>query len=87
MYKALNDQAPSYLRELIVPYCPSRPLRSLDGGFLVVPRVSKSKSGGRFFSYQAPLLWNQLPVLVWGADSLAIFKIRLKTFLYDTAYS
>uniref|UniRef100_A0A665UBY4 Reverse transcriptase domain-containing protein n=1 Tax=Echeneis naucrates TaxID=173247 RepID=A0A665UBY4_ECHNA len=86
-YKALNGQAPSYLRELIVPYYPSRPLRSLDGGLLVVPRVSKSKSGGRSFSYQAPLLWNQLPASVRGADSLVIFKTRLKTFLYDRAYS
>uniref|UniRef100_A0A665ULH4 Reverse transcriptase domain-containing protein n=1 Tax=Echeneis naucrates TaxID=173247 RepID=A0A665ULH4_ECHNA len=75
-YKALN-----------VPYCPSRPLRSLDGGLLVVPRVSKSKSGGRSFSYQASLLWNQLPASVRGADSLVIFKTRLKTFLYDRAYS
>ena len=39
-YKALHGQAPSYLKELIVPYCPSRTLRSQDAGFLVVPIVS-----------------------------------------------
>ena len=35
-YKALNDQVPSYLRELIVSYRPRRSLCSLDGGLLVV---------------------------------------------------
>ena len=29
----------------------------------VIPRVSKSRMGGRAFSYQAPLLWNQLPAV------------------------
>ena len=59
-YKALKGLAPSYLKDLIVPYCPNRSLRSLNAGLLVVPRVAKSRMGGRAFSYQAPLLWNQL---------------------------
>jgi len=45
------------------------------------------RMGGRAFSYQAHLLWNQLPVYVWEADTLSNFKIRLKTFLFDKAYS
>uniref|UniRef100_A0A8P4KLV1 Reverse transcriptase domain-containing protein n=1 Tax=Dicentrarchus labrax TaxID=13489 RepID=A0A8P4KLV1_DICLA len=86
-YKALHGQAPSYLKELIVPYYPSRTLRSLNAGLLVVPIVSKSRTGARAFSYQAPLLWNQLPVVVREADTLTTFKSRLKTFLFDKAYS
>ncbi|XP_071350987.1 uncharacterized protein [Trachinotus anak] len=86
-YKAINGQAPSYLGELIVPYFPNRILRSLNAGQLVVPRVSKSRMGGRAFSYQAPLLWNQLPVWVREADTLSTFKIRLKTVLFSKAYS
>uniref|UniRef100_A0A8P4GNX2 Reverse transcriptase domain-containing protein n=1 Tax=Dicentrarchus labrax TaxID=13489 RepID=A0A8P4GNX2_DICLA len=86
-YKALHGQAPSYLKELIVPYYPTRTLRSLNAGLLVVPIVSKSRTGARAFSYQAPLLWNQLPVVVREADTLTIFKSRLKTFLFDKAYS
>ncbi|TWW55952.1 putative RNA-directed DNA polymerase from transposon X-element [Takifugu flavidus] len=54
--------APSYLEELVISYQPNRPLRSQNAGLLVVPRVSRSRMGGRAFSYQAPLLWNQLPV-------------------------
>ena len=86
-YKALNGQAPSYLKELIIPYCPTRALRSKNAGLLVVPRVSKSTMGARAFSYQAPLLWNQLPVCVQAADTLYVFKSALKTFLFDKAYS
>jgi len=86
-YKALNGQAPSYLRELIVPYYPTRTLRSENAGLLVIPKVSKSRSGARAFSYQAPLLWNHLPVTVREADTVSTFKTRLKTFLFDKAYS
>jgi len=35
----------------------------------------------------APLLWNKLPVNVREAGTLSTFKIRLKTFLFDNAYS
>ena len=86
-YKALHGQAPSYLKELIVPYYPTRTLHSLNAGLLVVPIVSKSRTGARAFSYQAPLQWNQLPVVVREADTLSTFKSRLKTFLFDKPYS
>ena len=86
-YKALIGDAPSYLKELVVPYCPTRELRSLNAGLLVVPRVLKSRMGARAFSYQAPLLWNQLPPSVREADTVTSFKSRLKTFLFDRAYS
>nr|XP_033957654.1 uncharacterized protein LOC117460383 [Pseudochaenichthys georgianus] len=86
-YKALNGQAPSYLKELIIPYCPTRALRSKNAGLLVVPRIFKSTMGARAFSYQAPHLWNQLPVCVRAADTLSVFKSALKTFLFDKAYS
>ena len=59
---------------------PNRALRSQTAGLLVVPRVSKSGMGGRAFSYQAPLLWNKLPVNVGEADTLSTLKIGLKPF-------
>ncbi|WP_438638150.1 hypothetical protein, partial [Paraclostridium dentum] len=70
-YKAWNGQAPSYIEDLIVPYHPSRSLRSQNAGLLVVPRISKVRMGGRAFSYQAPLLWNQLPAQIREADTLS----------------
>ena len=79
--------APVYLEELIAPYQPTRALRSQNSGLLVVPKVSKSRVGARAFSYQAPLLWNHLPLSVREADTFCTFKSRLKTFLFDKAYS
>lgn len=77
---------PSYLRDVLVPYHPSRTLRSQNAGLLVAPRVCKSTVGARAFSYQAPVLWNQLPTNIKEADTVSTFKIRLKTFLYEKAY-
>ena len=50
-YKAPNSQAPSYLKELIVPYYPSRTLCSKNAGLLVVPKVSVSRMGGRALGF------------------------------------
>ena len=86
-YKALNGQAPQYLKELINPYKPNRtPVRSQYAKTLTVPKISKVTIGGRAFRSQAPQLWNLLPASVRGADTLCTFKTRLKTFLYDRAY-
>uniref|UniRef100_I3JBY4 Ig-like domain-containing protein n=1 Tax=Oreochromis niloticus TaxID=8128 RepID=I3JBY4_ORENI len=43
--------------------------------------------GGRAFSFQAPLLWNQLPVWIQETDTISTFKIRLQTFLFAKAYN
>ena len=61
-FNALNDQLLPYLKEFLVPYYPTRTLHSQNAGLLAVPRVSKSRIGDRAFSYQAPLLWNHLPI-------------------------
>ena len=88
-YKALNGLAPSYLRELIEPYEPLRtPLRSQYAKMLKAPGIPKKvRTGGRAFKFQAPQLWNLLPVSVRESDTLCVFKTRLKTFLYDKAYN
>uniref|UniRef100_A0A3B3B7H9 Reverse transcriptase domain-containing protein n=1 Tax=Oryzias melastigma TaxID=30732 RepID=A0A3B3B7H9_ORYME len=85
-YKALNGVAPSYIRDLIVPYQPIRTLRSQNAGLLVVPRISKSTVGGRTFSHQAPVLWNKLPAHVREASTVSTFKTSLKTFLFGQAF-
>jgi hypothetical protein len=50
-YKALHGLAPTYLSDLVLPYIPTRTLRSQDAGLLIVPRISKQTAGGRAFSY------------------------------------
>ena len=78
-FKALHGLAPSYLNYLLFPYTPSRMLHSQGTGHLVIPRIVKSTIGGRAFSYPAPHLWNKLPAHVQSADTITLFKARLKT--------
>lgn len=81
-FKALNGLAPLYLSQLLTPYTPSRPLRSLGLNLLVIPPINKKSAGGRAFSYRAPLLWNALPQNIRSTSSITIFKSRLKTHLF-----
>ena len=39
-FKAVNNMAPLYLKELIVPYQPTRALRSQNSGLLIIHKVS-----------------------------------------------
>ncbi len=86
-YKALDGLAPQYLSELLSHYSPSRLLPSQNSGHLIIPRISKSSVGGRSFSYLALKLWNNLPNAVREADTLCQFKSRLKTHLFNLAYT
>ncbi len=86
-YKALNGLARHYLSKLLSHYSPPRPLRSQNSGHLIIHRISKSTAGDRSFFYLAPKLWNNLPNTVREADTLCQFKSRLKTHLFNLAYT
>ena len=89
-YKALNGLAPTYMSSLIKPYIPTRTLRSQSAGLIVTTETtdfSKITIGGRAFTHRAPFLWNALPPAVRHADTLAIFKTKLKTHLFSLYYS
>ncbi|KAF7648640.1 hypothetical protein LDENG_00153810 [Lucifuga dentata] len=60
---------------LITPYVPPLGLRSQQA------RTKTKSLGNRAFSC-APLLWNKLPVTIKEADSVEMFKSRLKTHLF-----
>ena len=49
-YKALNNQAPTYISELITPYRSSRSLRSLNKNLLITPRLYTQSYGERSFA-------------------------------------
>ena len=83
-YKALHEEQPVYLRSLIAISLPSRSLRSNRGITLAIPRI-KTNNGARAFSSCAPSLWNNLPLSVHSATSVATFRRRLKTYLFDLA--
>lgn len=63
-------QTPSYLRHLIEPHHPPRKLRLQNLDLLVIPRICKTTTDVRAFSYQAPVLWNHLPIWVQGPGGL-----------------
>ncbi|XP_060743727.1 uncharacterized protein LOC132857741, partial [Tachysurus vachellii] len=82
-YKAKNGPAPSYLKALITPRTAPRTLRSTSTARLVPPSLRvRGKYSTRLFSVLAPRWWNELPLEVRTAESLAIFKRRLKTYLF-----
>ena len=57
-FKALNNPAPLYLSQLIVPYNPTRNLRSAGKHLLEVPSLHLKSYGNRAFSVAAPKHWN-----------------------------
>ena len=73
-YKALHRLAPTYLSDLVLPYIPTRMLRSQDAGLLIVPKISKQTARGRAFSYRAQFLWYGLPIHVRDTHSVSTFK-------------
>ena len=85
-YKALNDLAPSYVRDLLTPYTPSRQLRSSSKDLLSIPHFNLKTYGARSFSVAAPTLWNTLPSDIKNSSSVSLFKHKLKTFLFKKAF-
>ncbi|KAK2145239.1 hypothetical protein LSH36_693g02090 [Paralvinella palmiformis] len=61
--KALHDQSPVYLRDMLQMFTPGRTLRSRDTQLLIVPKMRTKTYGNRCLTYAAPSLWNGLPIL------------------------
>ena len=78
----------SYICDLLQVYHSNRNLRSASRGLsLVVPAYQTQAYGARSFSVAAPTLWNSLPVDIKNAQSLFIFKKKLKTFLFNQLHT
>lgn len=85
-YKALHNLGPDYIIDLLIPYCPSRPLRSTNLCLLTVPDCRLATRGDRSFAVRAPKLWNSLPLNIKSSPSVSSFKTNLKTYLYRKAF-
>jgi hypothetical protein len=86
-YKAHYDNGPDYLKELLIPYHPSRSLRSGSSNLLVQPKSNMKSYGDRAFGIAGPNLWNKLPDSVKNCDSVHSFKKSLKTHLFRAAFN
>ena len=88
-YQAYHKTAPSYLCDLITPYSKSCNLGSNNQLLLAScqPRTKLKTYGERSFQHAAPNEWNNLQLIIRVSPSLAIFKNKLKTFLFESTYS
>ena len=77
-----NEKHPIYFHSLIAISLPSGSLRSNRGITLSIPRI-KTNTGARAFGSCAPSLWNNLPLYVRSATSVATFRRRLQTYFFQ----
>jgi hypothetical protein len=87
VFKALNNLAPSYLQDLLKIHQPSRCLRSASKNLLQEPRTITKTYGDRTFRKAGSAIWNSLPDELRLETSVDIFKNKLKTLLFNQAYS
>ena len=85
-YKALHNDAPTYICELINWYHPSRDLRSASTTSLVPNRNSTVRYGKRLIDTSAAVLWNGLPYNIKESISIVAFK-RLLSQSYNNFLS
>ncbi|KAI4885283.1 hypothetical protein NFI96_013684 [Prochilodus magdalenae] len=82
-YKAKNGPAPPYLMAMVKSRAVPRALRASSIARLEPPSLrTHGRQASRLFSVLAPRWWNELPLGVRTAESLAVFKRRLKTHLF-----
>ena len=87
--KILSTNQPSYLATMISPYQPPRNLRISTMKKLAVPSLNgfRTAMSRRVFCFATPELWNGLPPDVTDTSvSMAVFRSRLKTHLFRTAF-
>jgi len=76
--------SPSYLRRLISDRDHVHNLRSATTS--LSQSSSRTTLAKRAFRCSAPSVWNSLSRTVVDSDSIAVFKFKLKTFLFSQAY-
>ncbi len=81
-YRTTSCYAPLYLNALLQSYMPSRSLRSASERCITVPSQRGTKSLSQTFSIIVPICWNDRPNSIRAAESIPIFKKRLKTHLF-----
>ena len=84
-FRYFDNSLPLYISQSLSTYQSSRTLRSSSEKLLNVPRKNL-KMGYRSFSSSLPRIWNSLPSTLRDIPTLSLFKTRLKTHLYQTAF-
>ena len=88
VYKCLNNQAPAYLQQLLLPKLSLESLRVHDDKLLLYkPKLDNRNYKNRRFSTIAPDLWNKLPLELRNCASLTTFISKLKTHLFSMYFN
>ena len=74
-FKALYQQSPIYIQDLLTYYQPSRILRSSHLLLLNPTNFHLKSYGSRAFAVSPPELWSSLPVFIRSCDNLSSFKV------------
>lgn len=86
-FKALHDQSPAYIVDMLEIYRASRNLRSKNKSLtLVVPKCRTARYGDRSFQSASAKLWNALPSDIRDCNTLQSFKKALKTHYFKQYY-
>ena len=88
-FRSIHGTSPSYLQSCfarVSDMTSRRRLLSSTSHRLDVPPVRLSTVGKRTFPVSGATVWNDLPPHVASAPSFAVFKQRLKTFLFSRSY-
>ena len=81
MYKCINNLAPAYLCNLLVPRTSNYDFRNAEKMFLLPkPRTDYQKHS---FSYSGAILWSNLPEEIRTSNSLAFFKRSYNKWFSD----
>jgi len=85
---AITGRAPPYLQDLITPTSsvPRRASNRSASNHDLVKKLTSLKLGQRAFSVAALRAWNSLPKELKIVTDTAVFKRKLKTFLFKAAY-
>ena len=81
-FKSKSGNYPSYISDLLVPYTPTRSLRSSSSNNFSIPRIHLKGFGERAFTFSGPSVWNALPQELKSCSTLGHFKKQLKTHLF-----
>ena len=78
VFKSLNGLNPVYAKEILRDRPSKYPSRTpLD---LYIPKVNQITFGYRSYTYEAPLIWNRLPIDIRKAENFHIFKKLVNTW-------
>ena len=85
VYSIKNTGQPAYLRQILQDYVPVRSLRSSSRNFICKSTVG-TVLASRGFRHSAVAVWNNLLDDFRDSKTLNIFKRKLKTHLFKSAF-